>query len=90
MNWTVATSTEPKARKEYECQASEWVNNVMCRDDLTDDERIAYDKAKADGFKITKGMKYRKTDGFWDGDPSTFRARPEMDDICIKYNIYDV
>ncbi len=90
MEWDVATNTEPVARKEYICQASEWINNRCCRDDLTPDEQILYDKASSDGFKITKGMKYRKTDGFYDGEPSVFRARPEMDDICLKYDMYDM
>ena len=74
----------------YWCGACEWINNTCCRDDLTDEEKVLYDQAKSDGFKILKGMKYAKTHGFYDGEPSVFRARPEMDAICHKYDIYDV
>ena len=88
MGWDVATNTEPVARKEYRCQASEWVNNMMARDELTEDELEVYEKAEAEGWKILKGTKYLKTDGFWDGEPSTFRARPDMDAICQKYHLY--
>ena len=89
MSWDEATNTEPTARKEYRCQASEWVNNMMGRDDFTPDELIIFDKAKAEKFKILKGTKYRKVSGIWEGESSVFRARPDMDDICLKYDLYD-
>ena len=88
MGWDVATDTQPVARKDYHCQASDWINNMMVRNDLTSDEREAYEKAEAEGWKILKGTKYIKTDGFWDGEPSVFRARPDMDAICKKYELY--
>jgi len=86
--WDVATYSEPVARKEYRCQACEWIDNMMSRDDLTPEERVLYDIARADGFHILKGEKYRKTDGIWEGSSSVFRARPDMDDICNKYDLY--
>jgi hypothetical protein len=88
MGWDVATNTEPVARRDYRCDASEWINNTCDRDDLNDEEKGAYDEAKADSFKILKGMRYLKTSGFFEGEASVFRARPEMDSICRKYNIY--
>ena len=88
MGWDVATNTEPVARKEYRCDASEWINNMMDLDDFTSEELGLFDTARTEGFKILKGSKYLKTTGFWDGEPSVFRARPEMDVICRKYNLY--
>jgi hypothetical protein len=76
------------ARKDYHCQASDWINNMMGGEDFTPEELVIYKKAKAEKFKILKGTKYLKVDGFWEGEPSVFRARPDMDAICQKYELY--
>jgi len=89
MTWDIATNTKPKARKEYRCQASECINNIMGPGDFTPEELIDWNQAKDEGFKILKGTVYMKTDGIWEGEASVFRARPAMDDICIKYLLYD-
>jgi len=88
MSWNPCTNSEPIARKQYNCQASDWVNNTLCLDDLTEDERKAYKTAEAEGWKILKGTRYLKASGFYDGEPSVFRARPDMDAICQKYQLY--
>jgi len=90
MTWDIATNTEPVARKEYHCQASDWITNYMCDDDFTPEELIIFKKAQAEKFKILKGTQYRKVSGIWEGESSVFRARPDMDDICQKYDIYDL
>jgi len=89
MSWDVATNTEPVARKNYMCDACDCFHRMADKGDLTPEEEVAYEAAAADGFKIPRGMKYLKTHGFYDGEPSVFRARPDMDAICIKYDIYD-
>jgi len=89
MTWDCYTNTEPVARKEYRCDAADCIHRVICFEDLEGDEIPVYQKAKAEGFKILKGTKYLKTSGFWEGEPSVFRARPDLDEICLKYSLYD-
>ena len=89
MTWNVATDTEPVARKSYRCDACDCFHSIAEKSDLTPEEEAVYEKAAADGFKIPKGTKYFKTSSFWDGEPSVFRARPDMDAICQKYDLYD-
>jgi len=77
MSWDVSTFTEPVARKEYRCDASDWLRNSMYDDDFTPAELAVFNKAKAENFKIQKGMKYRKTSGIWDGESMTFMQARE-------------
>lgn len=89
MTWTVATNSEPVARKEYRCDAAECIHRVAGESDFDGDDLVAYQQARAEGFKILKGTKYMKTSGFWEGEPSVFRARPDLDALCIKFDLYD-
>ena len=88
--WKVCTVTQPVARKEYNCEASDWIDNTIGWDESEfepqDVETIR--KARAERFKILPGTKYVKVSGFWDGDTSVFRARIDLDDICKRYDLY--
>ena len=90
MTWDVCTNTNPKAQKDYRCQACEVIHNYMCDDDFTEEELVDWKQAREEGFKILQGTVYFKTVGFYEGEASVFRARPLIDDICIKYNLYDL
>jgi len=51
-------------------------------------ERRAIVKARKNNWRIQKGEKYMKQVGVFDGDLSTFRAIPEIHQICYKYEFY--
>ena len=88
MSWDVYTGSTPIARKDYRCDASEYVCDRV-GDQLFSfaDYRIIV-RAKRDGWKIKKGQRYEKCVGKWDGEWSTFRARQDMHELCLKYDLY--
>lgn len=77
------------ARKDYHCNACEFLFNDDDMSGFTFAEYRAIVTAKWNGKKILKGQKYIRqfnTDG---GHTWTFRAIPEIHKICVKYNLYD-
>ena len=91
MVWDVCTETEPKARKDYHCQASDWIENSgLCEGDYDACDWVTIKKAKSENFRILKGEKYICVRGIWNGVASTFRARIDLDSICKKYELYDL
>jgi hypothetical protein len=90
MSWDVSTETNPKARKEYHCMASDWFENAgLCDEDFDLADRPIIAKARAENWKILPGTRYIKIKGIWEREASTFRARKDMDKICRKYELYD-
>lgn len=85
---TVLSETFPVARKDYPCGACEWLNEGGLPD-MTFSEAKLYIKARRDGFKIKTGQKYVKQANIFSGDFCCFRARPEMHELCLKYDIYE-
>lgn len=85
--WNFYTDTKQKARKDYVCDACMLL--LDGNDDLTDEEQQLFDKARSEGFKILKGKEYIKVSGKWEGDFSVFRARPEIDQICLRLGLYE-
>lgn len=89
MVWDIANTTIQVAKKEYRCEAFEWINNSdLGEDDFDSSDWIKIQQDAADGGKILPGMRYIKTKGKWEGDWSVFRARYELYEICHKYHIY--
>ena len=90
MSWEVCTTTTPIAQKEYDCIACEWLalaewgQGYMEFGDL---RKVV--KARRENCKILPGTRYIKTCGLWDGDWVTFRARIDMDGLCMKYELYE-
>lgn len=85
----IGEETKPVARKDYDCDACPWIfNGDIGPDYYTADELLIIDAALADKGKIKKGQQYvRQT--LKDGrDLITYRARIDMHDICLKYDIY--
>jgi len=86
------SESEPIARKEYECMAWPWLYQCMRAEDLDKD-----DIAKLDGIIqhisnktiIKKGQKYIKQCLEGDDGLYTFRAIPEIHEICLKYKLYE-
>lgn len=90
MGWEMRKKTEQTARKDYPCQACEQVLHVLGMDEkeFTPKEWELMMSAKEDGFKIKKRKKYIKITGKYEGEFATFRARPEIDEICHSYDLY--
>tara|TARA_R110002049_G_scaffold282589_3_gene462439 strand:+ start:1175 stop:1447 length:273 start_codon:yes stop_codon:yes gene_type:complete len=88
MGWDVETTTEPVARKDYHCMACDWIHDSISEQIFNFSELRLIAKAKKENWQIKKGQKYIKVSGKWDGEWCTFRARPEINDLCQKHDIY--
>lgn len=83
--------SNPIARKEHYCMACEWLN----QDDwwhygtLTFTELRQVVIAKRNNWKIIKGQKYLRQTVEFEGDLMVFKAIPEINAICSKYNMYE-
>jgi len=89
MSWDVSTTTRPVAHKEYHCQASDWIMSAGLREaDYEPADWEIVKKAKATGFVIQKGSEYVKIAGIFQGNWCVYRAIPEIDHICSKYDLW--
>ena len=89
MSWEMEKETTQIARKEYHCNASDWIDNAGLEEgDYQPLDWARIQAAKSEGFKILKGSEYIKISGKWDGEFSVFRARPELEKICVDYGLY--
>ena len=87
MSWEVYTETRPVARKNYNCNAIEYIeHNDNDYFGFTEEEIRMIERVRLKG--IEKGNKYIKVEGKWDGDWVTFRADIGIDRLCHKYDIY--
>jgi len=87
---TLLADERPIARKEYHCQASDWIRECGWADgDWSQDEAAAIEAAKTDGWKIHKGERYVYQTGVSDGEMVTFRAKVCLHEICLRHNLYD-
>lgn len=78
------------ARKEYHCQASDWIRDCGWEDDdWSKDEADAISSAKGDDWKILKGERYVYQTGVFDGEMVTFRAKINLHEICLRYSFYE-
>ena len=88
---TVLQEATPIARKEYDCIACEWLNvdNFWAHNGelrFVDFRNIV--KARRNNWKIQKGQRYINQRLKGDNGFYTFRAIPEIHDICSKLDIY--
>lgn len=87
--WDFSNESFTKARKEYRCDAAEWVVNGIDNDvEFSEDDQAIIDQARSEKWKIKKGTQYVKVEGMWEGEFSVFRARKDLDQICKKYSLY--
>lgn len=91
---TISTS-KPVARKNYGCDACVWITEGILGYDCIDDYNMTFAelrsivRAKQNGWRIMKGQKHlQATIESCDGDLLSWRAIPEIDEICKKYEIY--
>lgn len=92
MSTQIGETTHPKARKTYRCMASDWIVNGDLYEifrGCTREERRAIVKARRNRWSIQPGQIYVRQAMVWDGRMGTFKAIPEMHDICLKYDLYE-
>ena len=88
--WNFYIESEPVARKEYACDASiELLAFGFDQRDFAPEDWNTIKQAEKEGCKILPGKPYRKVKGKFEGAFHVFRARKDMDAICIKYNLYE-
>lgn len=91
MSTQIGETTYPKAKKDYQCMASDWIING----DLAEtfrccdwEQKRSIIRARRNGYKILKGQKYLRQAIVFEGRMETFRAIPEMHEICVEYDLY--
>ena len=85
-----------KVRKDHECNACLWLDGIGITsesifnelDNLTEDEKQSILKAEKNRWKVKKGEPAIYRVGTTYGDFGAWYSIPEIDDICLKYDIY--
>jgi len=91
MSVTVLRDSNPKASKSYNCDASDWIlNDGRGWSEYTWSERKALVLARKNKWRIQKGDKYLYQVNVCYGDFNIFRAIPDLHDICVKYDMYQL
>ena len=77
--------TRPRARKQYDCMACEWLFNDLCDywHEMTYSEKKAVVRATQDKEKILPSQVYVRQ-VLEDGDIYTYRARPDIHAIAVR------
>lgn len=89
---TLLSESKPRARKDHDCSACEFLTvDDWWRSgkEFSFSELRSIVKAKENNWKIKKGEKYIRQALVQDGDFFQFKAIPEIDNICHKYNLYE-
>ena len=92
MSINIIHESNPRARRNYSCDACNFLFNLNFPSEigLTFSECRAVIKARKSGYRILKGERYIRQ---FNGDNSrnvwTFRAIPEIHNICAKYDLYE-
>ena len=87
---TVLSESNPKAIKEHECMACDFIlAQGVDGFGYSRDELRLIAKARKNKYKIQVGQKYIKQNNVFDGEFYTFKAIPEMHEICIKHDLYE-
>jgi len=85
--WETLRTSKPKARKNYDCMACEWIREGEIRSGYTFSEYRAIIRARNNNWEIQKGDVYSQATCRQDGEFYTWRAIPEIEAICFKYDI---
>jgi hypothetical protein len=87
---SVIHESKPKARKDYNCDACEFLFNAPVLEiGLTFTEYRAVVKATQAKYRILKGTKYiRQFNSDDSGNSWTFRAILDIHLICINHDLY--
>ena len=78
------------ARKDYACDATAWFHNYgMGRNDLTPNQQVIFDESEADKGCILPGQVYHYQRAVCDGQMQTWRARTDMQRVCLAHGLFD-
>jgi hypothetical protein len=86
---TFLSDSKPVARKIHHCDASEFVREYINQGIFTIFEYRQIVKAKRNNWCILPGDSYIRQVFVRDGDFCCFKAIPEMDTLCWKYDLYE-
>ncbi len=87
----VLSESTPTARKPHDCMASEFIlAHGVNGNGYSFSELRVVAKAKKNKFKIVKGQKYIRQNNTFEGELYTFKAIPEMHQICIDHDLYEM
>jgi len=90
MSDKVLTDERRTARKSHKCDATAWFHNYgMGRHDLTPEQQAIFDAAEADNGRILPGQVYHYQRAVYDGRMQTWRARLDMQSVCIAHGLFD-
>lgn len=86
----ILTDENVTARKDYPCDACWlWLDSGWALSDISEVDRTVIRAAKADGWKILAGQKYRRVVYREGGTLRTYRARPDVDSLVQWYDMGD-
>lgn len=91
MSIEVIQHKELRARKEYDCQASDYLKEGLqyVKGEISFSDLRIISKIQAENHKILKGQKYIKQFNKQDGLIYNWIARKDSYDLCVKYNLFD-
>ncbi|MEC6833006.1 hypothetical protein VXS06_14660 [Photobacterium toruni] len=79
--------TYPIARKDYVCEASVQLFESMCYPDEFEPDEVEILKDAYEDYTIKKGDRYTASVCTYDGRIYTFKSKPEVLEIYLKYDI---
>jgi hypothetical protein len=90
MSIQILSHSTPKARKAHRCMASEFILAAgISGFGYSFSELRAIAKAKKNNYRVVKGQRYIKQNNKLDGELYTFKAIPQMHQICLAHDHYE-
>ena len=83
------SESKPKARKERVCMACEFAFGAIGYETFSFSELRILVKARKANYRIQKGQVYVRQNNIYDGEFYTFKAIPEVHQICIDHDLYE-
>jgi hypothetical protein len=91
MNIEIIKDSQHVARKKHRCDACDAIlQSMVYPGDFDSEDLDVLKKAEAAGWMIEKGDIYHKQVNRIDGDINTFKCRPEVFKIYLKYDMNDM
>lgn len=85
----VLSSDFRRASKKYQCDAWHWYcNSSYAESEFDSDDWNTIERARNQGGAIMPGDYYLCQKSVNDDGFQTFRARIDMHEVCLKYNLY--